>query len=75
MLLLDQWLKSVDFDPAEKVAEVTKIYDQIGIPDLAKNKMNEYFSKGISALEELEGIESRKKALKSFVLALINREH
>ena len=71
---LDYWIGLKDFDPAEKVREVKRIYDQIGVPEISKNKMNEYFNLGMQNLDQLSVEESRKDALKTFMTALMNRD-
>ena len=71
---LQSWLNATDFDVAEKVAGVTAIYDELGIRDLTKQKINDYFAKGFDALEKLEVDEGRKKPLIDFTKYLINRE-
>lgn len=35
---LERWLAADDFVPAEKIAAVTHLYDEIGIKDLCEQK-------------------------------------
>ncbi|WP_288339929.1 polyprenyl synthetase family protein [uncultured Roseivirga sp.] len=71
---LTQWIDKKEFDSAEKVEEVTAIYDQIGIKELTLAKMNEYFNKGFESLNKIEVAEERKTGLKSFAQYLIERD-
>ena len=71
---LDQWLAATDFDKAEKVAAVTDIYDEIGIRELTRAKISQWFDQGFEALESLETAPGRKDALIAFTKYLIDRE-
>lgn len=71
---LDRWLTAKKFDSEEKVMEVTKLYNQLGIKELAETKMNEYFEMGFNALKKLEAPLQRRSLLKSFAEGLIGRE-
>ena len=71
---LEAWLKAEDFDTAEKVKEVMRIYDEIGIRKLTLAKMDEYFAHGFEELEAIDVPESKKKALSDFTHYLIDRE-
>ena len=71
---LDHWLLAKEFDPQEKVAVVTEIYDEIGVSDLAKMKMNDYFDQSIKELETFEGNSEAKVLLKEFASKLMQRD-
>ncbi len=71
---LDQWLAATDFDKAEKVAGVTAIYNEIGIRELTREKINQWFDKGFEALEKLSVADSRKAPMVAFTKYLIDRE-
>jgi len=71
---LDHWLAATSFDKTEKVAAVTAIYDEIGIGELTREKINQWFFKGFEALEKLETAPGRKDALTDFTRYLIDRE-
>ncbi|MDN5214549.1 polyprenyl synthetase family protein [Fulvivirgaceae bacterium BMA12] len=71
---LNSWLQRREFDKEEKVSAVKGIYDQLGIKDLAENKMNEYFQMGFEALEHLNVDPGRKEKLMAFTKYLVNRE-
>ncbi|MEL7146931.1 MAG: polyprenyl synthetase family protein, partial [Bacteroidota bacterium] len=71
---LEHWLEATDFDIAEKVAAVTSIYDELGIREMTKEKISDYFARGFAALEKLPVAPERKEPLLSFTNYLINRE-
>ena len=71
---LDYWISLTEFDKAEKVKAVTEIYNQLNIRELAEAKMNEYFEKGLKALETLHAPANRKQPLVEFAEMLIERE-
>ena len=51
---LQEWLSTKKFNAKKKVKAVTAIYDQVGIPVLAEEKIKEYFDKGFDQLKELK---------------------
>lgn len=71
---LKGWLEATEFDIEEKVSAVTAIYDDLGIREMTKQKINDYFAKGFAALENLSVSAARKEPLLSFTNYLINRE-
>ena len=71
---LDYWLGLKEFDKAEKVAAVTRIYDEIGVKALTEKLMGEYFDSGFHHLDNLGGRANQKAALVEFSKSLIARE-
>ena len=71
---LDKWLTVNEFDNAEKVKAVTEIYDSLGIKELAINRINDYFDKGLEALSRLKVDTERKEELTDLFKVLIDRE-
>lgn len=72
---LKRYLNASDIDPKEKIAAITNIYDSLGIRQVAEKKMNEYFEKGFSKLDQIDTCSDNKASLKEFTNNLINREH
>jgi len=69
---LSQWLSGSAFDPAEKIAAVTAIFDSLGIRELMEEKIREYYEKALASLKQLNRDEERKSELyrvASFLLA------
>jgi geranylgeranyl diphosphate synthase, type II len=72
---LAYWLKATEFDKEKKVREVTRIYDLLGIQELAIYKMQAYFDKGFEQLKEIHPLRSEgKNMLSSVIENLVNRE-
>ncbi len=73
--LLREWLGATVFDAAEKVNAVRGIYDRLGIRRLAEHKADEFFQKGLTALDRLEVEEEKKIILRQFADFLMYREN
>lgn len=58
--LLKAWLKKERFNPAEKIKEVTAIYDRAGIKEIVQAKVEAYLEKSRIALEQIQVSEERK---------------
>lgn len=71
---LDRWLAAGDFDKAEKVRAVTRIYDTLEIRSIAQEKISAHFDKGFDCLDRLGADPARKAPLLSFVHQLVERE-
>lgn len=72
---MDQWLSATDFDISEKVAAIKNIYEELGIFELTKTKMNEYYDQAFALIDELEAKEDGKKMLVKFFEKLMKREN
>jgi geranylgeranyl diphosphate synthase type II len=71
---LEHWLKAESFDKEAKVEAVTALYNEIGIRELTKTKIDTYFDQGFEALENLDVPQARKQPLIDFTKYLIDRE-
>ena len=71
---LTNWLNNVH-DSAEKVSEVTKIYDLLDVKQLAENEMARYAKTALDCIAKVNVQESKKEILKSFAEGLLVREH
>jgi geranylgeranyl diphosphate synthase, type II len=63
-----------EFNPEEKVAAVTEIYDSLNIRLQAENLSYEFINKAFESLEAVKVKESRKSDLKQMATSLIGRE-
>ena len=70
---LDRWICAKEFDRAEKVAAVTRLYDEIGIRQLCETKINYYFDLARKTLSEVEIPAERKQALSTYMDELLHR--
>lgn len=59
--LLKGWMKKESFDSAQKVKEVTEIYNRVGIREVVKAQIDAYLEKSRSALQKVDIPEERKR--------------
>jgi geranylgeranyl diphosphate synthase type II len=71
---LQAWIDAKEFDKEEKVKAVRTIYDKLNIRQLAEQKMNAFFDKGLEDLEKLNASAERKQPLIELTKQLIERE-
>ena len=71
---LTRWINARDFDRQEKIAAVTRIYDEIGIRELCEAKINYYFMEGQKYLDQVSIPEERKSQLRQYIAEMMHRE-
>ena len=71
---LDRWLHTEDAVREEKVSAVTRIYNELGIPELAQQRINAYFSQAMESLGKVQVPEERKQMLCELAQKLLNRK-
>ena len=71
---LDRWLNATTYQPAEKIAAVTDLYNQLDIRNVCENKMREYYTLAMESLSAVAVAEDSKKELKNLVELLMYRE-
>ena len=71
---LMRWIEAKDFNRAEKVAAVTRLYDEIGIRQLCEEKINFYFEEGKRLLEQVSVSADRKEQLRQYINEMMHRE-
>ena len=71
---LDRWTTATEFDPAEKIAAVTEIYNRLGIDKLAEQRIKEYFEQSRQHLDELSVSDDRKAVLREYTERMMNRK-
>lgn len=71
---LMRWITAVDFDRAEKVAAVTRIYDELGIRGLCEARINQYFDRASEYLAAVGVDYARKEQLRRFAQEMMHRE-
>lgn len=57
------WIGKTSFNPEEKIAAVTMIYNQLGIKELVQQKVDSYFKKASMISDAIPIDESRKNVL------------
>ena len=71
---LKKRIEAKDFDRNEKVAAVTKLYDEIGIRQLCEQKMEECYQLALQYLAKVEVSEERKAELKAYAAEMMTRQ-
>ncbi len=71
---LEKWVSAKDFDRKEKVAAVTRLYNEIGIDKLAQAKIEEYFESSRKYLAAVKVDEERKQILSAYAEAMMHRK-
>lgn len=71
---LQGWIGNPNPDPEAKIAAVTRLYDEIGIPAMAQNRIDGYFVEAMQALAQVNLPESQKAALRQMAERLMNRK-
>ena len=70
---LERWINAKTFNRDVKVAEVTRLYDDIGIRQLCEAKINYYFDLARQTLSEVNVPEENKQALSAYMDELLHR--
>ena len=72
---LDRWVNAETFEPAEKIATVTNIYNLLGIDQLAQQKIEELFAESLKSLDQVKVPEEKKTQLRLFANKLMGRKY
>ncbi|NHB68048.1 polyprenyl synthetase family protein [Perlabentimonas gracilis] len=72
--LLSSYFKAEGVDPLQKVQEVLKIYNEVGVKEITEEKINEYFDNALSALDKMSVNGEKKVVLKSIAEKMMNRD-
>ena len=70
---LERWINAKMFNRDVKVAEVTRLYDEIGIRQLCEKKINYYFDLARQTLSEVNVPDDRKQCLSAYMDELLHR--
>jgi len=69
------WLSQEQFEAEEKIAAVTRLYNDIGIDRLAQEKIAFYFEESKKYIDAVQVPEARKAELKAYVQKMVHREY
>ena len=72
---LNRWVNAKEFDPTEKIAAVTHIYNILGIDKLAQQKIEEIFAESLKSLDQVKVPEEKKAQLRLFANKLMGRKY
>lgn len=71
---LMKWITAEKFDRDEKVAAVTRLYDEIGIRQLCEEKINYYFDESRKYLDNVALPAEKKEQLLAFTAQMMKRQ-
>lgn len=71
---LDYWLNKENPQREEKVAAVTRLYNEIGVPQLVKDKINQYYQEAAQALARISLSQDRTAVLWDYAQSMLNRK-
>ena len=71
---LEYWLTAKDYDEEEKIKSVTHLYDEIGIPQIARKKIEYYYSLAEQSLAKVNLPEEKKALLWQYAQQMLNRK-
>lgn len=72
---LSHWLSATEYDPAEKIAVVTALYNRVGAGELCLQQVDAYSRRAIEALREIALPEAAKQPLYDLATSLMKRDH
>ena len=72
---LKRWISADTFDRDEKIAAVTRLYNEIGIDRLAQDKINFYFEESRRFLDAVGVPDERKSELSAYAQRMMKRKY
>lgn len=72
---LTRWISATGFDKQEKIAAVTRLYNEIGIDRLAQEKIAAYFQESHRYLDALAVPGERKEELARYARQMMKRQY
>jgi len=72
---LERWVDAKDFDRKEKVAAVTRLYNEIGIDKMAQDKIAYYFEQSKRYLDAVSVSAERKEELRKYAQKMMKRQY
>ena len=70
---LEKWLAANDYEPAEKIAAVTALYNEIGVGKMCQAKAEALHAEGFAVLDSIALPEERKQVLREYACSMLNR--
>ena len=70
---LEKWLAEAHCEPAEKIAAVTALYDEIGVGKMCQEKAEALHAEGFAVLDSIALPEERKQVLREYACSMLNR--
>jgi geranylgeranyl diphosphate synthase type II len=72
---LKKWMEPGNFNEDEKINSVKNSYNQIGIKQLAEDKIESYFNTSAKIFEEVDVPAARKQPLETLGKTMLKRDH
>lgn len=72
---LNTWINAKEFDRKEKVAAVTRLYNEMGIDALAQEKIAYYFEQSKKYLDAVSVDPARKEVLRKYAQKMMKRQY
>ena len=72
--VLDYWASATDIVPEEKIAAVTGVYNQLGLPAMSRAIEEHYYGLAKAELEALSVPDAQKDVLRQFMTMLMERD-
>lgn len=69
-----RWISATDFDRQEKIEAVTRLYNEIGVNDLAQQQIAHYFDESSKYLDAVSVSEERKAQLRRYAAEMMHRQ-
>ena len=70
---LTRWLSAKEFDPREKIAAVTALFDALNIREITEKRIQDFYQEALDSLEHLNRPAERKSELLNFASFLMTR--
>ena len=71
---LNHWLSATEYNEEEKIQAVTQLYNEIGIPQMARQKIEYYYTLAAESLSRVNLPEERKTLLWNYAQQMLNRQ-
>lgn len=72
--VLDYWATTTNIVTEEKIAAVTDIYNQMGLPEMSRAIEERYYTMALAELEALSVSKEQKAVLRQFMAMLMERD-
>ena len=69
------WIEKDEYDAQEKIAAVTKIYDEVGVKKMAEERVDRYFEKAKAILHDMDLGDVVKQPLRGLADTMLTRKH
>lgn len=72
---LQRWVAATTFDRKEKVAAVTRLYNEIGVDQMARDRIAYYFEQSRKYLDATQVAPERKEQLRLYAQKMMKRQY